>query len=214
MLIIGLGHKARQGKNVVAQELYNTAKDSGANVKMYALADELKTYCRDNHEALFAQYPHVGTKHKDDPIYGYVEMLQHYGTNVVREQNPNHWVEVLDARIKSEAPDVAIVTDVRFPNEAKWVQDSGGALIKVVRVMADGTNFVDPNRDANHPSETALNDFDNWDFIVMAANGDVEALCHVSKELWKMITDEDASKVAIVPDLEASGPFDEDVQHL
>jgi hypothetical protein len=186
-LLVGLGHKARQGKNVVAEELVRVSE---GKAKLYALADELKTYCRDRHEELFAKYPHVGTKHKDDPIYGYVEMLQWVGTDVIRKENPNYWVEVLSKRIEAEQPEIAVVTDVRFPNEAEWIKQREGCLVKVQRITADGTPFIDPTRSATHPSETALDDYNDWHVIIQAGDGEVEALRESARALYALLTGE------------------------
>jgi hypothetical protein len=59
-----------------------------------------------------------------------------------------------------------IVTDVRFPNEAKAIKDRGGIIIRVDR---PGIKPINP-----HPSETAL---DNWEFDYKIANvSDFKAL--------------------------------------
>ncbi len=50
-----------------------------------------------------------------------------------------------------------IVTDVRFPNEADAIRNAGGVLVKVERPgLSTGT----------HPSETALDDYKNWDYVI------------------------------------------------
>ena len=53
-----------------------------------------------------------------------------------------------------------VVTDVRFENEASIIKHYGGILIRVNRdfVLEDG-------RDNNHPSETALDNYTEWDHI-------------------------------------------------
>lgn len=199
-LYIGLGHKARQGKNVVASVLKQLGGDK---VKEYALADELKRYCKENHDELVRQYPEVDlANRKDDPIYGYVGMLQHVGTNIIRAKNPDYWVECLASRIKSDNPDVALVTDIRFPNEAQWIHDNAGALVKIVRIKKDGTQYIAPDRDPNHPSETALDNYSEWDFVILAADGEVEALKDTAASLYEMLTGADMADVAagVVPD--------------
>lgn len=60
-----------------------------------------------------------------------------------------------------------IITDVRFPNEAKAVKDAGGILIRVNRPNAKSGD--------SHPSETALDDYDGWDYVI-ENDGDLEQL--------------------------------------
>ena len=98
MLIIGIGYKARQGKNFVA----NYWKEAHPEIKFYAFADALKEYCRNNHESLAQRYYREHQLHpmrhplqwKEDPVYGCVTILQWYGCKK-RETDPNYWVEVI-----------------------------------------------------------------------------------------------------------------------
>lgn len=177
MILIGLGYKARQGKNYVA----NYMKEQDPSIKFYAFADELKLYCKENHDRLLPLWQLANqTKQqpacKDDPIYGYTPILQWYGTDVARKQNPNCWVEALDARLKQEAPEIAVITDVRFPNEAAYIKEKGGYLVEVTRLKEDGTQFLDTTRDPKHPSETALENYPYWDFVVLCKDGDLLGL--------------------------------------
>ncbi len=167
--IIGLGYKARQGKNYVA----NYMQEYNPQVQIYAFADELKLYCKEHHNELEPQWQlaHQTKAHpawKADAIYGCTPILQWYGTDVARKENPNVWVQALDKRLSREAPEIAVVTDVRFENEAKYIKEKGGYLVQVIRRNADGTQFVDSGRDPNHISETALDAYGGFDFIIEA----------------------------------------------
>lgn len=54
------------------------------------------------------------------------EVLQFYATDIVRRKDPDHWVRVLDDRIRSLDDDqVVLVDDVRFPNELEYVRRHG-----------------------------------------------------------------------------------------
>ncbi|SRR6266446_2405016 len=175
--IIGLGYKARQGKNYVA----NYMQEYNPQVQIYAFADELKLYCKEHHNELEPQWQlaHQTKAHpawKADAIYGCTPILQWYGTDVARKENPNVWVQALDKRLSREAPEIAVVTDVRFENEAKYIKEKGGYLVQVIRRNADGTQFVDSGRDPNHISETALDAYGGFDFIIEAKNGELHNL--------------------------------------
>lgn len=124
MTLLGLGHKARQGKNTVADVM----KAQNNQIKLYAFADELKLYCKENHDDLVFEWQIAQPRYtelkepKEDPIYGYTQILQWYGTNVARKQDPDTWIKALDKRIHTDLPEVAVITDVRFPNEAAYVK--------------------------------------------------------------------------------------------
>lgn len=100
-------------------------------------------------------------------------ILQLLGTEGGRELlHPNVWVNALFADFKPESK--WIITDVRFPNEADRVRKEGGLLLKVVR---DGI----PSNDT-HLSETALDNYSQWDAIVYN-NGTKEDLYNSVKSM-------------------------------
>lgn len=97
------------------------------------------------------------------------QFLQELGTDSVRNGlHPNAWVNALMADYRCVPADRApngwdcpncIITDCRFPNEAKAVKRFGG---KVIRVNRPGIGPIN-----NHPSEIAL---DDWDFDAVIEN--------------------------------------------
>ncbi len=201
MILIGLGNKARQGKNYVA----NYMQEAIPEIKQYSFADELKKHCKANHDELVPQWQlWKQTKQqpiaKDDPIYGYTAILQWFGTEVMRKRSPDHWVHVIADRITLESPEIAIVTDVRFPNEAAWIKNHDGYLVEVIRVNNDGTRYLDPNRDANHPSETALDDYSGWDFILRCKSGDLNSLKSKSLGILQTIVNQQRSLYSGIAD--------------
>lgn len=149
-MVLGLGHKARQGKNAVVRLLQ--AQFPG-RVLQVGFADALKAVARSEH----------GMTAKDAPL------LQRMGTER-RLCDINHWVRVAAwtiAELDADAPQrqVVCVPDVRFPNEAEWIKSCGGLLWCVERWGADGRRVIDPSRPADHPSETALDGW-AWDGLV------------------------------------------------
>lgn len=61
-----------------------------------------------------------------------------------------------------------IITDSRFPNDVRRTREMGGILIRVNRDECEG-------RENEHASETALDDFDEWDYVIKN-NGTIEEL--------------------------------------
>jgi len=49
------------------------------------------------------------------------------------------------------------ITDLRFPNEAQAIKDLGGLLIRIDRPRAPKMN---------HPTESALDDWSDWDHVI------------------------------------------------
>lgn len=86
-----------------------------------------------------------------DPLCPYGKhrtLLQWWGTDYRRNNfGDNYWVERAAARLAAERPEIALFTDMRFPNEMAFVQEYGLA-IKVQR-----PGLASPNA---HISEEAL----------------------------------------------------------
>jgi hypothetical protein len=111
----------------------------------------------------------------DENKFRFSKLLQNYGTEFARKQDCDYWVDAVAERIAEDQPEIAIITDVRFPNEAAYVKENGGYTVDVVRRLEDGTQYLDPGRDPKHPSETALDDY-NFDYIISVRDGDLASL--------------------------------------
>ena len=201
MILIGLGSKARQGKDYVA----NYMKETIPGIKLYSYAKMLKEYCRDHHDELLPQWQlFQQTKlmpfHKDDPIYGYTPILQWFGTEVIRKQSPNHWVDCVADQIKIDKPAIAIITDVRFSNEAYFIKNHDGYMVEVIRINKDGTRYYDPGRDKTHKSETSLDDYEGWDFIIRCQSGDLDSLRLKSQRVLETTINQQCATPDSVPD--------------
>jgi hypothetical protein len=83
------------------------------------------------------------------------KLLQWWGTNYRRRQDPKYW---LKAYLRQIGPWDNIVTDdVRFINEATFIQELGGKLIKIER---------EPSYPSDHASERDLDTYKDWDEII------------------------------------------------
>lgn len=145
VLVIGLGHKARHGKDTVAQAMLESAP---ADVLRIGFADALYDYCRVVHD--------MTTKD--------AALLQEAGV-ALREVDPLVWVKAVYWKIVDKKPKVVVIPDVRFTNEAEFVKGLGGYCIKVERRNNDDTPYVSADRDPNHVSECQLNDY-AWDLTI------------------------------------------------
>jgi hypothetical protein len=176
MIIIGLGYKARHGKNTAARAMALHAAKRNFYAKEYAFADALKSFARI-----------LGMREKNGPL------LQVLGTEVFRTIDPDIWVRVLLDTIKEQQPDVALVTDMRFPNEAQAIRDAGGFLVNVSRLNEDNTPWVSPDRSATHPSETALDTWTQWDSRIWVNNDDLSALRRFSEDILDFFMNNDGA---------------------
>jgi hypothetical protein len=60
--------------------------------------------------------------------------LQVIGTNVLRSHfHEDLWFLTLQNRIRKNPNQCVVISDVRFPNEIKFIQDQGGVLVRVRR---------------------------------------------------------------------------------
>lgn len=108
-------------------------------------------------------------------------LLQHYGTDYRRGQSPFYWVQVVAKRIKDEAPQIALITDLRFKSEFHYVGSVGGYTVRLRRY-----GYTDPNCDPNHVSETEL-DNTTFDFEINVLDGELEQLRRDSVTVFELI---------------------------
>ena len=90
-------------------------------------------------------------------------LLQWYGSDYRRTDDDLYWIRQLEQTIELEKPQIAILSDLRFPNEMEWTLQYGEA----VRVDRAG---LPPS---THVSETALADSTDWS-LVLENNGSLE----------------------------------------
>lgn len=81
------------------------------------------------------------------------QILQLFGTEVGRQIDDQVWIKNMQLRLASA--EMAVIDDLRFPNEAQAVKDSGGIVVGIQRpgLIAD-----------DHPSELEL--VENWGTMV------------------------------------------------
>jgi len=106
------------------------------------------------------------------------DLLQKIGTDAIRDNvHENAWVNALMSQYKEG--DNWLITDVRFPNEANAIEERGGILVRLNRKSDVVINV-------NHPSETALDDYDKFDFII-ENNGTIDELIGSVREMMNLL---------------------------
>jgi len=127
MKILGLCGKAGAGKDYT----YETLDKLYTGVWRVSFADELRY---ELNQALSPAriLPALWEKPYSEEVRW---ILQHYGTEYRRDQNPDYWVNLTEKRLEDFSYDpaaVVVFTDVRFANEADMIRRNGGMVAEVV----------------------------------------------------------------------------------
>jgi hypothetical protein len=160
MLIIGLGHKAQNGKDTAGEAIKTYYDNQTDLLRKHGMKGGLKVSIVKFAAALYKECMEQYGMEEKDPV-----LLQDVGM-MRRGQDPNYWI---DKAFKSipVGTDIAVFTDVRFLNETEFIKSQGGHLINVVRMNEDGKRYIATDRPYDHPSETDLN-FYNWDYQIIS----------------------------------------------
>lgn len=66
------------------------------------------------------------------------EVLQYFGSDICRKMYENIWFDACIRRIKKDQPELALISDVRFPNEIQGIQREGGIIFGLPRDIYNG----------------------------------------------------------------------------
>lgn len=115
--VIAIAGNARSGKDTLGEFWIRTLRNNGINAKRFAFADELKRSVDD-----FLRRELGISAWTIDPEEKLIirPFLVFWGTEIMRKQNDNCWVDRLEKRLDDDC--IAIITDLRFLNELKWAK--------------------------------------------------------------------------------------------
>jgi hypothetical protein len=95
------------------------------------------------------------------------DAMQIIGTDIFRKLDPDVWVKATISKIVREKPDIAIITDCRFPNEVESIQNIGGKVLRLTR---------NPHN-SDHLSESILDkdkfDWSKFDYVIDNVNSSI-----------------------------------------
>lgn len=142
---ICLSAKAQGGKDTSAEIIKDELERRGYKALVTHYADLLKFICIN-----FFGW----NGEKDEPGR---TLLQKVGTDVIRAQDPDYWVDFIAnlVRMFPNEWDFVIVSDCRFQNEIDRVVDAGFPVTHVRIIRPNFDNGLTEEQ-KNHPSETAL----------------------------------------------------------
>lgn len=204
-LVIGIGYKARHGKDTVAQVM-KEALEKDYKVEVIPLAKALKEEVNtmDQFEVCLKLGILYDTKpDMTDPLcntkHGKQSRLLQYFGELRRKEDPFYWVKKLRDNIAKSRPEIVIIPDIRYKNEFAFVKACKGYMIRVSRL-----GFTDLSRDPKHISETEL-DGVTFDITIDVMDGDLNQLKSDAITALKLIeahltpkNDENLEHVAVV----------------
>lgn len=145
MKVIVISGSAGAGKDTLAGILRDQLEALDQRVLITHYADLLKFMCKN----------YFGWDGKKDQ-YGR-GLIQYVGTDIVRKQNRNYWVDYIIGvlRLFDGEWDHVIIPDCRFPNEISRLKDAGFDTIHI-KIVRPGFDNGMTEEQKNHESETAL----------------------------------------------------------
>ena len=186
-MIIGISGKAGSGKDTAAkmlevlyanpdisyEDFVNRKYKNFADIQVMHFADILKETVR----ALFGIGEwETNTQEGKKVTISWIgktvrELLQKVGQGLRDAIDPDLWIKALFAN--TEGWSNYIIADVRYPNELEAIKERDGVLIRINRNGAGA---------GNHRSETALDDYNDWDLII-DNNSTKEDLFNILKKI-------------------------------
>lgn len=181
-MLIGISGKKQVGKStsgIILDYIYKYAGEDPAFLSPYVKEEVIKRIYHTEHCPHYIKsfanilklmaanlcnvnrYDYEDGKFKSeiDPTTGLThrEVLQKIGESIRNTFGEDIWIKALFNEGYDPKHDTWIITDVRYRNEADYIKDKGGILIRINR----NTGYND-----NHKSETDLDDYDKFDYIV------------------------------------------------
>lgn len=156
--LVGISGAKRSGKDT----LFDIMQEFNSKYRRIRFADALKGEIY-NH-VLEPNGISADVLDRDDTKEAYRLLMQWWGTEFRRNMySEEYWIDramdMVKFYAKIDHTIVCVITDVRFPNEAKRIKDAGGILIRINSGLRNPVQYP-------HPSETALDDWEDWDIVL------------------------------------------------
>ena len=153
-VILLSGHSG-SGKDYIANIMKQQLEDNGNKVLVTHYADLLKYILK-------SFFNWNGKKDLNGR-----SLLQRVGTNVIRKQNPNYWVNFINDMITffHNEWNYILIPDTRFPNEIEVIKNNPYVNTITIRINRSNYKSKLTKEQQQHPSETALDDYE-FDYYI------------------------------------------------
>ncbi len=174
-LIIGLSGKIGTGKTTAAEIMLQR----GLVGRVLAFGDPVKEEVAQrfgfNLDLCYGAKDEI-ILHQDLPggAMSVRRILQWWGTDVRRAEDPLYWVKRMEAWLKGMDAKRVVLHDVRFREEALWIREVGGRLYRI-RPHEEWK----PGQEARHRSETDLDDWEDWDGAIQPPFGQLDLVAQL-----------------------------------
>ncbi len=126
--IISISGNARCGKDTLAENMSDIFEGIGIKTKVVSFANELK----ESVNSFLLEQTGISAFTEDDEEKKIIRpFLVCWGTDVMRTIDDNTWINKLEKNLCDKS--VNIITDLRFPNELKWVKQNEGLSVFIER---------------------------------------------------------------------------------
>jgi len=188
--IYAFSGKLGAGKNYLAEKVFYQSL-SPKNTLIMALADHFKVdaIAKDR-----VDYQRVFVK-KDDETR---RLLQKRGTEEGRDKyGADIWIRTLETWIQlyhERGVERFIITDIRFPNEARWIRKLGGLTFRVNAPKRNERALQEESKGnqeqyqaiSQHPSEVGLDEYEDFDYVL---NNDYGQEQQVTREMERIVNE-------------------------
>lgn len=190
--IILISGKMRSGKNTFSSFLKDLFNKEFKTTEM-AFADDLKLFCYEKfdglNKAMNYTYKNWDT-FKDDVTRA---ILQSVGTNIMQEYvDKDFWIKKLIAKLDDLEKDIFLITDLRYEHElervAEWAEKNQHKIY-TIRINSARLQKEHSKKLEEHTSETALDDYPNFSYIVENNEG-IEVLKDSARVVFEDIKED------------------------
>ncbi len=192
--VILISGKARSGKDTLADFMYDQIKLIGLSVEKYKISGLMKKWARQDFDKVAHKLKTIATSienlsevmfdlkdHVHESCLSRIKeltrelilpddyevktdlsriLLQTYGTDIFQNRvDPDFWSKKAYEEISSLKSEYVIVTDIRWPSNLEII----GQIPNCVSIRIDRNTITNGKE---HESETALNEWTSWDYVV------------------------------------------------
>lgn len=164
-MILGFSGRARHGKTEACEAIKLHVINGGGTAVFYDIGNLVRLWCID--------HGHLPQVERKAMTREQLQVLIDWGKKQ-RGVSENFWLDQMFKQIIFDAPDVALIPNLRYWNEVDEVVKRGGHIVRVTRLTRYGTEFISPDRDPNDISETALDHCWETDFYITVKEGQAQ----------------------------------------